>query len=188
MKPIIDQGLYPTLSYIQTSFPAFLESSLHATLSTTSRNLLQIASLLVCLCSESTAKTFPDVKIGNMKVFFLGVLASLASADIGTAGPYSVPYLPTRCYGNDASRFPSGNLFAAVSEGLWDNGAACGRRYRMRCISSAKHACKAATLDVRVVDHAKKPGNTIDVSEDVWAQLVNTNSGEIRANIEFIQI
>ncbi|WQF79283.1 Putative rlpA-like protein, double-psi beta-barrel [Colletotrichum destructivum] len=123
-----------------------------------------------------------------MKAFFLGVLASLASADIGTAGPYSPPYLPTRCYGSNANQFPPGNLFVAASDGLWDNGAACGRRYRMRCLSSTKGACKTGTVDVRVVDLARKPGNTIDVSQDVWAQLVNTNSGETRANIEYVQI
>nr|POE60038.1 hypothetical protein CFP56_03629 [Quercus suber] len=44
----------------------------------------------------------------------------------------------TKCYGDDQDQFPSDGHFAAVSNGIWDNGAACGRRYRMRCISGPR--------------------------------------------------
>ncbi|KAF2303856.1 hypothetical protein GH714_023901 [Hevea brasiliensis] len=54
--------------------------------------------------------------------------ANLVLGDIGTATSYDPPYIPTRCNGNGQDQFPPGNLFVAVSEGLWDNGAACGRR------------------------------------------------------------
>ncbi|KAM3711450.1 hypothetical protein ACJW30_01G109600 [Castanea mollissima] len=57
-----------------------------------------------------------------------------ALGDVGTARYYGPPYLPTKCYGDDQDQFPSDGHFAAVSNGIWDNGAACGRRYRMRCI------------------------------------------------------
>ncbi|RHN52050.1 putative rlpA-like protein, double-psi beta-barrel [Medicago truncatula] len=41
----------------------------------------------------------------------------------------------------------------AVNEGLWDNGAACGRRYRIRCISGINKPCKVgSSIDVKVVD------------------------------------
>lgn len=31
-------------------------------------------------------------------------------------------------------RLPGNRFVAAVSDGLWGNGAACGRRYRIRCL------------------------------------------------------
>ncbi|THG14561.1 hypothetical protein TEA_004967 [Camellia sinensis var. sinensis] len=55
------------------------------------------------------------------------------SADIGTATSYDPPYLPTRCGGYSQDQFPEDGYFAGTSDGLWDNGAACGRRYRIRC-------------------------------------------------------
>uniref|UniRef100_A0A7N2L7J4 Expansin-like EG45 domain-containing protein n=1 Tax=Quercus lobata TaxID=97700 RepID=A0A7N2L7J4_QUELO len=53
-------------------------------------------------------------------------------SDVGTAALYSPPYSPTACYGSDASQFPSSNLFAAAGDGIWNNGAACGRLYLVR--------------------------------------------------------
>ncbi|KAH9760721.1 putative sugar phosphate/phosphate translocator [Citrus sinensis] len=63
----------------------------------------------------------------------------------------------TRCNGNGQEQFPPGNLFVAVGECLWDNGAACGslwgngaacgRRYRLRCISGNNKPCKGNTIN-----------------------------------------
>ncbi|XP_031373434.1 EG45-like domain containing protein [Punica granatum] len=78
---------------------------------------------------------------------FLGVLG-----DVGTATSYDPPYLPTKCKGYDQTQFPEGGFFVAASEGLWDNGAACGRRYRMRCISGQRRPCKDGFIAVNVVD------------------------------------
>ncbi|KAA8525366.1 hypothetical protein F0562_007216 [Nyssa sinensis] len=64
------------------------------------------------------------------------LLFHASHGDVGTASHYSPPYLPTACFGNDPSQFPSSNLFATASEGIWDNGAACGRQYLVRCISA----------------------------------------------------
>ncbi|GMY29327.1 EG45-like domain containing protein isoform X1 [Fagus crenata] len=78
-----------------------------------------------------------------------------ALGDVGTARFYSPPYLPTKCYGDDPDQFPSDGYFAAVSDGIWDNGAACGRRYRMRCISGRKRPCMNASIVVEVVDYCR---------------------------------
>ncbi|KAE8705104.1 O-fucosyltransferase family protein isoform 1 [Hibiscus syriacus] len=78
--------------------------------------------------------------------------AYLVYGDIGTASYYNPPYIPTKCDGNREEQFPPGNLFVVVSEGLWDNGAACGRRYRLRCLSGPKRPCKQRTIDVKMVD------------------------------------
>ncbi|KAG5591014.1 hypothetical protein H5410_041528 [Solanum commersonii] len=127
------------------------------------------------------------VNIGVMMSLLL-LQVSLVLRDIGTATSYHPPYTPTRCNGNRADQFPSGNLFVAVSEGLWDNGAACGRRYRLRCLSgSGYRPCKGGTIDVRVVDYCNKRPcpSTIALSADAFSQISPTPKSKI--NIEYIQ-
>uniref|UniRef100_H9DUR1 Avirulence on Ve1 n=1 Tax=Verticillium dahliae TaxID=27337 RepID=H9DUR1_VERDA len=134
-----------------------------------------------------------------MKLSTLGALISLTSlvtADLGTASYYNPPYLPTACGGSNPSQFPSGNLFVAVSDGLWDNGAACGRRYRIKCLSGARGSCKDGMIDVRVVDRAKTTVTkaahkaTMILSQDSYDAIVNQWKGTRHkaVNIEFRQI
>ncbi|XP_019173920.1 PREDICTED: EG45-like domain containing protein [Ipomoea nil] len=108
--------------------------------------------------------------------------------DIGTATSYNPPYSPTRCNGNRVDQFPAGNLFVAVSEGLWDNGAACGRRYRLSCLSGNNRPCKGDAIDVRVVDFcSKRPcPSTILLSKDAFSQI--SHSPHAKINIEYIEI
>ncbi|KAG6770724.1 hypothetical protein POTOM_026413 [Populus tomentosa] len=107
--------------------------------------------------------------------------------DIGTATSYEPPYLPTKCNGNRQDQFPPGNLFVSVSEGLWDNGAACGRRYRLRCLSGNNKPCKDGTIDVRVVDFCRKSPcpSTILLSNDAFSSVSYSPSAKI--NVEYIQ-
>ena len=93
----------------------------------------------------------------------------------------------TRCYGSRQDQFPPGNLFIAVSEGLWDNGAACGRRYRLRCLSGNNRPCKDGTIDVKVVDYCTKSPcpSTILMSNDAFSAL--SRSPDAKINIEYIQ-
>ncbi|KAH7574144.1 hypothetical protein ACOSP7_008169 [Xanthoceras sorbifolium] len=125
---------------------------------------------------------------------FMAVILSLLNnqvcfvfGDIGTASPYRPPYLPTRCYGNSQDQFPPGNLFVAVGEGLWDNGAACGRRYRLRCLSGSKKPCKRGSIDVKVVDFCPKSPcpSTILLSTDAFAAISRPRR---KINIEYVQI
>ncbi|KAF8370229.1 hypothetical protein HHK36_031734 [Tetracentron sinense] len=106
----------------------------------------------------------------------LGLLCNcvaLVLGDVGTATSYAPPYTPTKCSGNRQDQFPPGNLFVALSEGLWDNGAACGRRYRLRCISGIDKPCKNGDIDVEVVDLcSKKPcPSTFLMSKDAFAAV-----------------
>ncbi|KAJ9559256.1 hypothetical protein OSB04_013870 [Centaurea solstitialis] len=109
-----------------------------------------------------------------------------ALADIGTASSYEPPYTPTKCNGNRADQFPPGNLFVSVSEGLWDNGAACGRRYRLKCLSGNNKPCKDDTIDVRVVDFcSKRPcPSTLLLSSDAFSAISKPHRGKI--NIEYV--
>ncbi|BAT78174.1 hypothetical protein VIGAN_02082000 [Vigna angularis var. angularis] len=113
---------------------------------------------------------------------------SLVIGDVGTAASYGPPYIPTACGGNRAGQFPPGNLFAAVNEGLWDNGAACGRRYRIRCVSGNNRPCKGGSIDVKVVDSC--PGspcpNSLLMSNDAFAAISRFPHAKI--NIEYTQI
>ncbi|KAI5669579.1 hypothetical protein M9H77_19432 [Catharanthus roseus] len=126
-------------------------------------------------------------------VFVLYILGKekclLVLGDIGTATSYNPPYTPTKCGGNRLDQFPAGNLFVSVSEGLWDNGAACGRRYRIRCLSGNNKPCKdfTTTIDVRVVDFcSSRPcPSTIVLSKDAFSVISRRDT---KINIEYIQI
>uniref|UniRef100_A0A7N2QYQ4 Expansin-like EG45 domain-containing protein n=2 Tax=Quercus lobata TaxID=97700 RepID=A0A7N2QYQ4_QUELO len=127
-------------------------------------------------------------------VVILAALFFLSHADVGTAAQYKTPYLPTACYGNDASQFPSNNLFASAGEGIWDNGAACGRQYLVRCISAAHpRTCKPGqTIQIKIVDRAltsvsrpSRNGATMVLSTTAFGMIANPSASFI--NIEFQQ-
>ncbi|XP_022730619.1 EG45-like domain containing protein isoform X2 [Durio zibethinus] len=116
-------------------------------------------------------------------------------ADVGTAAQYSPPYLPTACYGDDQSQFPSSNLFAAAGDGIWDNGASCGRQYLVRCISASQPGTCAPdqTIQVKIVDYAptalsssSAQSATIVLSETAFGAVANIAVDSI--NIEFQQV
>ncbi|XP_058074482.1 EG45-like domain containing protein [Magnolia sinica] len=58
----------------------------------------------------------------------------------------------TRCRGYNREQFPENGLFAAASQAVWDNGAACGRKYQIQCLSGLRHPCKDGTIEVEIVD------------------------------------
>ncbi|RWV94324.1 hypothetical protein BHE74_00018689 [Ensete ventricosum] len=83
-------------------------------------------------------------------VDLIGVLG-----DVGTATSYSPPYL-RKLLLLCSSRFMPGNgHFVAAGSGIWDNGAACGRRYRLRCLSGLRRSCKDGSIVVEVVDFCR---------------------------------
>ncbi|KAB5513926.1 hypothetical protein DKX38_027832 [Salix brachista] len=125
--------------------------------------------------------------IAIILISFLCNEAGIVFGDIGTATSYNPPYLPTKCHGNRQDQFPPGNLFVSVGEGLWDNGAACGRRYRLRCLSGNNRPCKDGTIDVRVVDFCRKTPcpSTILLSSDAFSAVSHSQSTKI--NVEYIQ-
>ncbi|ERN16391.1 hypothetical protein AMTR_s00052p00109070 [Amborella trichopoda] len=116
-------------------------------------------------------------------------LLGRCSADVGTATFYNPPYAPTKCYGNDTSQFPANNLFAAASDSIWDNGAACGREYTVRCLSDASSAdpCVAnSAIQVRIVDYRTAAGTTMLLSSDAFQATADPNMATT-INFEFQQ-
>ncbi|CAJ1973749.1 unnamed protein product [Sphenostylis stenocarpa] len=115
-------------------------------------------------------------------------------ADVGNAARYGPPYLPTACFGRDVSQFPSSNLFGAAGEGLWDNGAACGRQYKVRCISAAvpKTCIPGQMVEIKIVDRAQSSvsrpslrGTTLVLSSKAFQAIANASASFI--NIEYQQ-
>ncbi|KAL5559280.1 hypothetical protein UlMin_035491 [Ulmus minor] len=138
----------------------------------------------------------PESKHSSLFLFLLLVAQFLnpSNADVGTAAHYTQPYIPTACYGRDVSAFPASNLLGAASDDIWDNGAACGRQYLVRCVSSSgPRACiPGKTILVKIVDRAQtsvsrpsRPGATIVLSTFAFSQIANPSASSI--NIEFEQ-
>jgi hypothetical protein len=100
-----------------------------------------------------------------MNVFKAIIFASLAAlfaapafADTGSISFYGngAPKVTDLIQG--CSRITQGDLDAnsnrvvVVTDGLWDGGAACGRHYKMRCISTpGRDACTSNVIDTLVV-------------------------------------
>ncbi|KAL3745371.1 hypothetical protein ACJRO7_014471 [Eucalyptus globulus] len=123
------------------------------------------------------------------------LLLRQSNADVGTAGHYDPPYTPTACFGYDPLQFPSSFLFAAAGEGIWDNGAACGRQYWVRCISADRpKTCNPAQLvQVRIVDRALSAVSrsssdraTIVLSKTAFEAIANPSASSV--NVEFVQV
>ncbi|XP_027356655.1 putative EG45-like domain containing protein 1 [Abrus precatorius] len=115
-------------------------------------------------------------------------------ADVGTAAQYGSPFLPTACFGRDASQFPSSNMFGAAGEGIWDNGAACGRQYEVRCISAAAPGTciPGQTIQIKIVDRAQSSvsrpsvtGTSMVLSTTAFQAIASSSSSFL--NIEFQQ-
>ncbi|KAL7122225.1 hypothetical protein ACP275_01G031300 [Erythranthe tilingii] len=138
----------------------------------------------------------PESLLIWFSLLIIGPQIRLSRADIGTASQYIPPYIPTACYGNDVSQFPTSNLFAAAGEGLWDNGAACGRQYLVRCISgSLPQACliPGETIQVRIVDRAhtsvsrpSRDGTSLVLSNTAFQTIANPAVPYL--NIDFQQL
>ncbi|KAG5563787.1 hypothetical protein RHGRI_000099 [Rhododendron griersonianum] len=116
----------------------------------------------------------------------LCLITPVAYAAIGTATFYTPPYVPSSCNGfqND------GVMIAAASDAIWDNRAACGRMYSVRCTGPTNQGvpqpCTGQSVVVKVVDYCP-PGcaSTIDLSQEAFAVIADPNAGKI--NIEYNQ-
>ncbi|KAJ0029930.1 hypothetical protein Pint_13076 [Pistacia integerrima] len=134
--------------------------------------------------------------IAILLVLSLQLFTYISYADVGTAAWYTPPYIPTTCYGDDQTQFPSSNLFGAAGDGIWDNGASCGRQYLVRCISATEpNTClPGLTIQIKIVEYAlqsastpSSSGTTILLSQTAFAAITNSSSTANSINIEFQQ-
>ncbi|GFP95797.1 eg45-like domain containing protein 2 [Phtheirospermum japonicum] len=65
------------------------------------------------------------------------------------------------------------SYFVVVSKALWDNGAACGRTYKLRCLSGKNRPCINKIISVKVVDLCKPSPcpSTMLLSTDAFAAI-----------------
>lgn len=86
----------------------------------------------------------------------LCLLASVVWATVAVSG--AAVDVATECYRDDPSQLPPGNLFAAAGGDLWNNGAACGRVYAVRCVAaspSVPSSCGSdGLIQVKIIDNA----------------------------------
>lgn len=142
------------------------------------------------------------VKFVVMMIVFAQILAPIAEAALGKAVYYDPPYTSTytyfcfinykyitnyklmmyigsACYGTQRE-----TMVVGVKNNLWQNGQACGRRYRVRCIGATYNfpgACTGRTVDVKVVDFCREPCNgDLNLSRDAFRVIANTDAGNIR--------
>ncbi|CAD6335688.1 unnamed protein product [Miscanthus lutarioriparius] len=113
----------------------------------------------------------------------LGCLVSASLADQGTATYYGPVYTPSACYGYQ----DEGTMIAAASDGLWDNGAACGRMYQVSCAggtNATPNPCKGGSVTVKIVDRCPSPGcqATLDLSQEAFNTIGNLDAGKILIN------
>ncbi|XP_072961003.1 EG45-like domain containing protein [Typha angustifolia] len=110
------------------------------------------------------------------------------SGSVASATSYGPPYTPTKCNGYSQDQFPPNNMFAAVSDGLWDNGAACGRRYMVRCLSGSNRPCKQASIVVQVVDKCSADPCPANFLLSTRAFTAISLSADIKINVEYTEI
>ncbi|XP_057504709.1 EG45-like domain containing protein isoform X2 [Actinidia eriantha] len=151
---------------------------------------MRLFTFSLCRFCSSTAQALVRMSINYqqtllswLSLFLLFTqLFHVSLGDVGTAASYNPPYIPTACSGNSAAQFPSSNFFAAAGEGIWDNGAACGRQYLVRCISTTKPGtCNFdQTIQVKIVDRAQtsssrpsRGGTTMVLSTMAFGTIVN---------------
>ncbi|WCJ30200.1 EG45-like domain containing protein [Euphorbia peplus] len=117
----------------------------------------------------------------------IGCLASVGYAAQGTSTFYTPPYVPSSCYGFE----DKGVMIAAASDAIWNNRAACGKRYSVTCTGPTNQGvpepCTGRSVVVTIVDYCP-PGcqGTIDLSQEAFAQIANPDAGKV--NIEYNEV
>ncbi|KAK8499767.1 hypothetical protein V6N13_038837 [Hibiscus sabdariffa] len=119
-------------------------------------------------------------------LIFVGIVACLASVASATAGiaTFYTNYVPSACFGST----PQGNMIAAASDSLWNNGAVCGKTFTVTCTgprNAVPHPCTGKSVTVKIVDHCPGCPSTIDLSREAFAIIADPVAGII--NIDYTQ-
>ncbi|KAL7224574.1 hypothetical protein ACSBR1_025943 [Camellia fascicularis] len=82
------------------------------------------------------------------------------------------------CYGNQNN----GVMIAAASDPLWNNGAICGKKFRVTCTGATNPVPKPCTgnnVTVKIVDHCPGCGGTLDLSKEAFATIAKPVAGAL---------
>ncbi|KAL9154675.1 hypothetical protein ABFS82_10G131600 [Erythranthe guttata] len=104
---------------------------------------------------------------------------SMASAIPGTSTFYTT-YVPSACFGFQ----DQGTMIAAANPSLYNNGAACGTSYRVRCTGRTNAGvlapCRNGEITVRIVDLCPGCGvDQLDLSQEAFSMIADPNAGRI---------
>ncbi|PKI51840.1 EG45-like domain containing protein [Punica granatum] len=119
--------------------------------------------------------------------FSSSLVLSVSAQSSGIATFYTPPYVPSACFGFDVQ----GTMIASASESLWNNGAACGQRFEVTCLSGTnqgvpKPCLGSGSVTVTIVDRCPAPGcrGTIDLSQEAFASIADPNAGAINVSLQ----
>ncbi|KAL2481018.1 putative EG45-like domain containing protein 1 [Abeliophyllum distichum] len=109
-------------------------------------------------------------------------LIYMATAIPGTATFYTT-YVPSACYGFQ----DQGTMIAAANPSLYNNGEACGRRYRVKCTGATNQGvpqpCTGNEVTVKIVDLCPGCGNDqLDLSQEAFSVVANPDAGRIKTD------
>ncbi|OMO72510.1 hypothetical protein COLO4_27600 [Corchorus olitorius] len=115
-------------------------------------------------------------------IFMLCLSSREVAAHEGTATFYEPPYQPSACYGDKKI---NGVMIAAASDAIWDGGAACGKKYKVKCIGATNespHPCKGKDhVVVKIVDYCPSGcEGTIDLSQEAFKAIADPDAGKIK--------
>ncbi|KAL0453802.1 UNVERIFIED_CONTAM: EG45-like domain containing protein [Sesamum latifolium] len=90
-------------------------------------------------------------------------------------------FAASACYGFE----DRGTMIAAANPALYNNGAACGRRYRVRCTGPTNQGipqpCRNGEITVTIVDLCPGCGaDQLDLSQQAFSMIADPNAGRIR--------
>ncbi|XVF85561.1 hypothetical protein PTKIN_Ptkin17bG0127000 [Pterospermum kingtungense] len=112
------------------------------------------------------------------------LISNEAVAHEGTA-TYYTQYVPSACNGYK----DEGVMIAAASDAIWDNRAACGRKYKVKCTGATNqgdpHPCTGKDhVVVKIVDYCPSCQGTIDLSKQAFAAIADLDAGKIKISFE----
>lgn len=90
----------------------------------------------------------------------------------------------SNCYGNQSF----GVMIAAASDPLWQNGAICGKMFKVTCtgpLNAVPHPCTGKSVVVKMVDRCPGCTATLDLSREAFSVIANPIAGRVK--IEYQQ-
>lgn len=132
---------------------------------------------------------------GLLGTLLLGMSAH-AAAEVGTLSFYNRPYYPTECNIPIDTMERLTYRYVQVSEGLWDNGAVCGKTLQLRCLSGpgSRNPCTRNLIEAVIVGRCPNGvcavGNTnvtMRITAERYLNLVNSREAAW-VNIEFARL
>lgn len=129
---------------------------------------------------------------GLLGALLLSVSAQ-AAADVGTLSFYKRPYYPTECNISQERMLGLNYWYVQVSEGQWNNGASCGQKLAIRCLTGPgpRNPCTHNTIQAVIVGRCPNGvcavGNnnvTMRITAERYSSLVNSPRAAW-ASIEF---